>query len=181
MRLAVPARAVDPAALAAGGADVLLIDAGPRPAEAVLRALPRASRLPRIALLADDLSRAAFTRLMRLGVRALLPHGASPDEIAAAIEAVAAGLVVLHPSMSAVSAGPAEAGRGSGTIDSPPPRDLEVLAMMAEGMGNRAIAQQLGISTHTVKFHVAAILDKLRARSRTEAVTSAMRRGLLMV
>jgi DNA-binding NarL/FixJ family response regulator len=53
--------------------------------------------------------------------------------------------------------------------------------MMAEGMGNRAIAQHLGISTHTVKFHIAAILDKLHARSRTEAVTSGLRLGWLMV
>jgi DNA-binding NarL/FixJ family response regulator len=48
-------------------------------------------------------------------------------------------------------------------------------------MGNRAIAQHLGISTHTVKFHIAAILDKLHARSRTEAVTSGLRLGWLMV
>ena len=53
--------------------------------------------------------------------------------------------------------------------------------MMAEGMGNRAIGKSLGISTHTVKFHIASILDKLSARSRTEAVAIGMRRGLLMV
>jgi two-component system, NarL family, response regulator YdfI len=53
--------------------------------------------------------------------------------------------------------------------------------MMAEGMRNRAIASRLGISTHTVKFHIAAILDKLNARSRTEAVTIGLRQGLLMV
>src|SRR5262245_5784920 len=105
MRLAVPARAGDPAAGAAVDADVLLIDAGPRPAEAVLRALPPASRLPRVVLLADDLARAAFPRLLRLGVRAMLPRDASEDEIAAAVEAVAAGLIVLHPSMPAASAG----------------------------------------------------------------------------
>ena len=53
--------------------------------------------------------------------------------------------------------------------------------MMAEGLGNRVIAQRLGISTHTVKFHIASILDKLSARSRTEAVTTGMRLGMLMV
>ncbi len=53
--------------------------------------------------------------------------------------------------------------------------------MMADGMSNRAIAQRLGISTHTVKFHIASILDKLNARSRTDAVIIGMRLGLLMV
>jgi two-component system, NarL family, response regulator YdfI len=61
------------------------------------------------------------------------------------------------------------------------PRELEVLTMMAEGLGNRAIARSLGISVHTVKFHVAAVLDKLGARSRAEAVAVGLRRGLLMV
>jgi DNA-binding NarL/FixJ family response regulator len=53
----------------------------------------------------------------------------------------------------------------------------KVLAMIAEGLGNRAIARRLGISSHTVKFHIAAILDKLGARTRTEAVTIGLRRG----
>ena len=77
----------------------------------------------------------------------------------------------------------ATARRGAGEIPTEPltPRELEILAMMAEGMRNRAIAQRLGISTHTVKFHIAAILDKLNARSRTEAVTIGLRQGLLMV
>jgi DNA-binding NarL/FixJ family response regulator len=61
------------------------------------------------------------------------------------------------------------------------PRELEVLTMVAEGLGNRAIAKGLGISVHTVKFHVAAVLDKLGARSRAEAVAVGLRRGLLMV
>ena len=53
--------------------------------------------------------------------------------------------------------------------------------MLAEGLGNKAIAARLGISTHTVKFHVAAILQKLGAKSRAEAVTIGVRRGLLMI
>ena len=53
--------------------------------------------------------------------------------------------------------------------------------MIAEGLGNRAIAGHLGISTHTVKFHIAAILDKLPARRRAEAVAVGIRLGLLMV
>ena len=59
------------------------------------------------------------------------------------------------------------------------PREREVLEMMAEGLSNRLIADRLRISRYTVKFHVAAILDKLRASSRVEAVTVGVRRGLI--
>jgi DNA-binding NarL/FixJ family response regulator len=163
-------------------ADVLLIDPGPRPVEAYLRALSGAARLPPIMLLGGGVTAAAFGRLLRAGVRAILPRDASAHEIAAGIEALAAGLVVLHPSAPPVSLDktvrrtPAEV-----RTDPLTPRELEILGMMAEGMGNRAIAKSLGISTHTVKFHIAAILDKLGARSRAEAVAIGMRRGLLMM
>jgi DNA-binding CsgD family transcriptional regulator len=53
--------------------------------------------------------------------------------------------------------------------------------MLAEGLGNKTIAVRLGISTHTAKFHVASILAKLGAGSRTEAVTVGMRRGLVVI
>jgi len=59
------------------------------------------------------------------------------------------------------------------------PRELEVLGLMAMGLGNKLIAAELGISTHTTKFHVAAVLAKLGAHSRTEAVALGMRRGLV--
>ena len=84
-------------------ADVLLIDPGAQPAETVLRALPQAPRVPPVMLLADDLERTAFIRLLRSGVRAILPRAASAPEIAAGIEAVAVGLVVLHRSAVPVS------------------------------------------------------------------------------
>ena len=61
------------------------------------------------------------------------------------------------------------------------PRELEVLAAMADGASNKAIARRLGISFHTAKFHVAAILAKLDADSRTEAVTKAAHLGLVML
>jgi DNA-binding NarL/FixJ family response regulator len=61
------------------------------------------------------------------------------------------------------------------------PRELQVLRMLADGLGNKEIAGQLNISDHTAKFHVAQILAKLRASSRTEAVAIGMRRGLVPV
>jgi DNA-binding CsgD family transcriptional regulator len=59
------------------------------------------------------------------------------------------------------------------------PRELDVLALMAEGASNKAIARQLGISVHTAKFHVGSILDKLDAIGRTDAVAHAARRGVI--
>lgn len=59
------------------------------------------------------------------------------------------------------------------------PRELDVLALMAEGASNKAIARSLGISVHTAKFHVGSILDKLDATGRTDAVAHAARRGVI--
>lgn len=178
---AAPLDAADDATAGFLEADVLLMDSGGRAAEVVFRAMP--PRLPPVVLLVEDLAAAAFGRLLRAGVRAILPRDASAREIAAGIEAVAAGLIVLHPS-APVAVTRTPGGRRAREEEEGGPlthRELEILTLMSEGMGNRAIAGRLGISTHTVKFHVAAILDKLNARSRTEAVTSGLRQGLLMV
>jgi DNA-binding CsgD family transcriptional regulator len=59
------------------------------------------------------------------------------------------------------------------------PRELDVLALLAEGASNKVIAQRLGISVHTAKFHVGSLLDKLDATGRTDAVAHAARRGVI--
>lgn len=111
-----------------------------------------------------------------------LPREATPEKILAAVRAVAAGLVVLDP---ITSEGVLGRGRRATTLDATDdPDDLttrerEVLELVALGLTNKAIAQRLGISDHTVKFHVASILAKLGAESRTEAVHLGARRGLL--
>jgi DNA-binding CsgD family transcriptional regulator len=61
------------------------------------------------------------------------------------------------------------------------PREIEVLSHMAEGASNKSIARRLGISVHTVKFHVASLLDKLDAAGRTDAVIHAARLGVLQL
>jgi DNA-binding NarL/FixJ family response regulator len=109
-----------------------------------------------------------------------LPRDAAPSAIVHAIHSVAAGLVVLAPeTVPALVAAPRPA-------DEPPAealtsRELEVLALLAQGLPNKTIAHRLTISEHTVKFHVGAILAKLGAASRTEAVMLAARQGLLML
>ena len=105
-------------------------------------------------------------------LRGALPREADARQIDAAIRAVAVGLIV----------------RGAGTRDGfgavretetqglLTPRELEVLAALAEGMTNKAIARRLDISLHTVKFHVESLFRKLGARTRTEAVARASER-----
>jgi DNA-binding CsgD family transcriptional regulator len=78
--------------------------------------------------------------------------------------------VALVPTVATVSA----------DVDVPlTPRELEVLTLLAEGMSNKAIARRLGISVHTAKFHVGALIDKLDAVGRTDAVAQAARRGVI--
>jgi two-component system, NarL family, response regulator YdfI len=137
-----------------------------------------------IVLLVDDANTERDLHAFRNGVRAVLPRNMSPGGIIAAVEAVGVGLAVLLPegldnllrestaSHRAVS---------PPLVEALTPREIEVLGMMVEGWGNKEISMRLGISEHTVKFHVASIMGKLNASSRTEAVTSGIRHGLIML
>ena len=120
---------------------------------------------------------------LRGGARAILPRDAAMDKILPALEAAYAGLVLLDPQVTLDLAArvPPAAGPAGGMTEQLTPREIEVLGMLAEGLGNREIASRLGISDHTVKFHISSILDKLNAASRTEAVTLGIRRGLVLL
>jgi two-component system, NarL family, response regulator YdfI len=118
---------------------------------------------------------------LRLGARAILPRDASREEILAAIEAVAAGLVALDPRSVEALLGTAARSLPAEAVEPLTPRETEVLQMLAEGEGNKSIAWKLGISEHTVKFHVASIMAKLHAGTRTEAATIGIRRGLVLL
>ena len=152
--------------------------------EVVLAALP----LPALSPPSDDyapayvlLSDAPWTaEAVRFGVRAILPRDASAAEIMAAVDSAAAGLAVIppHDLEPLLAATPVSAPAEPSNLT---PRELEVLRMMAEGAANKAIAFALDISEHTVKFHVASILSKLNAGTRTEAVAIGLRRGLVML
>ena len=61
------------------------------------------------------------------------------------------------------------------------PREIQVLGLLAEGASNKSIAHRLGISVHTVKFHVASLIDKFEAIGRTDAVTHAVRLGVIQL
>ena len=123
-----------------------------------------------VILLAEDDS-AGWTRNARVAARLTPPVDFVRLRIAA--EAAAHGLSVSEPARKPDLEAPEAASLTQ--------REIEVLHLLGEGASNKVIARALGISAHTVKFHVAAILVKLGAASRTEAVTSAIRLGLLMV
>jgi DNA-binding NarL/FixJ family response regulator len=143
----------------------------------LLRALAAWPRSPAVVALSDDPGRLWTAAARRLGLRGVLPLAATSDELVGAVRAVHAGLHALHPDALAASAA-----RGAAAPGTPlTPREREILELMAEGAPNRRIAAHLAISRHTVKFHVASILVKLGARTRTEAVATALRTGLLAV
>jgi two-component system, NarL family, response regulator YdfI len=142
---------------------------------AILGTVADAMPVPPVVVLVED-PRAAWTpAARRAGVRAVLDRHAAAEEVSAALVAALAGLVTLHPRVFRAPAGHIDLGRERVLTT----REVEILDMLAEGLGNRAIARRLGISTYTVKFHVASLLGKLGAATRTEAVTLALRRGLI--
>jgi two-component system, NarL family, response regulator YdfI len=160
--------------------DVVLMDLDGERLDSVLHGL-RSTRAGVIALDDDPRRVLVDEPAVRGLLRGVLPRDAGAGEILAAVEAVAAGLVALHPeALDALRRrGPVRA--ASDTAQPLTARELEVLGMLAEGLGNKAIASRLAISSHTAKFHVAAIMGKLGARSRTEAVALGLRRGLVAI
>jgi DNA-binding NarL/FixJ family response regulator len=141
---------------------------------------PADGHSPAFVLLTSGSQPAWSLEALRLGVRALLPSGASASEILAAVEAAATGLAVLDPRELDNLLAAAPPVHASGETPALTARELDVLRMMAEGAANKTIAWKLSISEHTAKFHVASILSKLNASSRTEAVTIGIRKGLIL-
>jgi NarL family two-component system response regulator YdfI len=165
--------------------EVILVDSSGEGAEAALESLTEPDLASEVALvvLADDPVEGSAAQALRAGVRAVLPSDISPSQLVAALQAVAAGLVVLHPTeVGAALPASAPASRPLAELAEPlTRREREVLQMLASGVGNKEIAAQLAISEHTVKFHVTSILGKLGAASRTEAVSLAVRLGLILL
>ncbi len=135
-----------------------------------------------LALIADEgTALEAAAALIGAGVRGLLLQDARADALAAALTALGQGLVVITPAVADMlrAEPPLTANPPDPLVDALTPRELQVIHLIAEGLPNKNIATKLGISEHTVKFHVNAILTKLNAQSRTEAVVRATRMGLI--
>jgi DNA-binding NarL/FixJ family response regulator len=137
---------------------------------------------PPFVMLVEEDDPAAIAAGLRSGLRAVLPRHASTVEIKAAIEAAAEGLVVLHPEIMTAIQFAEPARKASAELDTAlTAREIEVLRMLAEGLANKNIAWKLGISEHTVKFHIASIFSKLHVSTRAEAVATGMRQGLILL
>jgi two-component system, NarL family, response regulator YdfI len=165
--------------------DIVLVDASGDHSEEMIGSL-RQSQLSSeaaVVVLSDRFEPGRLAEALRAGVRAILPGDMSPDQIVAGLEAAAAGLIVLHPAEFDAMFPAAEPASSplAELIEPLTPRESEVLQMLASGLANKEIATRLAISEHTVKFHVASILGKLGAASRTEAVTLGIRRGLVLL
>ncbi len=132
---------------------------------------------PIVALVPDDVDSAG---VWAAGARGILLREASVEHIVAALQAVAEGLAVVDLTLAAALV-PTRAHQPAVSVEPLTPREIEVLRLMAEGHQNKEIARLLGISEHTVKFHVNAILGKLSVQSRTEAVVRATRLGLILL
>jgi two-component system, NarL family, response regulator YdfI len=137
-----------------------------------------------VVVLIDDQEPGWAASALRAGVRAIIPRESSGEEIFAAIHTAVSGLVLLEAGTATDLAKYAPSGNGEGALEQLEelsPREVEVLRWMAEGFGNKEIATRLGISDHTVKFHISSILAKLGVASRTEAVTQGIRMGLVLL
>jgi DNA-binding NarL/FixJ family response regulator len=165
-----------PLNLRGAGPDVVVaaVDTSDERATAGLLSLAAEVGAPAVVAIVDHEPSAWVADALRAGVRAVLPQDAAPVELRAAVGAVAAGLVVV-PSEPA---GPSAPGGPTGPLT---PRERQVLDLLAEGLSNKAIAARLAIRERTVKFHIGAIFEKLDVTSRTEAVTAALRRGLILL
>jgi NarL family two-component system response regulator YdfI len=165
--------------------DVVLIETGEDAHEELLNALEDAEVAQDFAVIvsSEQPKSAWLSKALRAGVRAVLPRDVTPEQLLAAIEAAAAGLAVVHPSsLSEVFPAPAKLSSPIRELPEPlTPREREVLHMISSGLGNKEIAGRLSISEHTVKFHVASILGKLGASTRTEAVSIGIRHGLVLL
>jgi DNA-binding NarL/FixJ family response regulator len=152
--------------------DVVLVDLGTAGSSDDLSALAR--RYPVLALAVDA---ARAREALSAGARGVVSRNATGSRLTRALDAVLEGLVVLDEDFAEEALRPPPGALG--TFEELTPRETEVLEFLALGLSNREIAERLGVSFHTVKFHVNSILGKLGAGSRTQVVALAARAGLL--
>jgi DNA-binding NarL/FixJ family response regulator len=164
-------------------ADVLLWDLGWNASSALEQLAGRPQDSPPVTVILSDPSQAA--EAWAAGARGILPRDTDAPGLGAALIAVSQGLLVFDPSVTASLLPSGDHLPGPTPGDLTPreltPRELQVVQLLAEGLPNKGIAGRLEISEHTVKFHLNAIMGKLGAQSRTDAVMRATRAGLIVI
>ncbi|CAN5258128.1 two-component system response regulator MnoR [soil metagenome] len=159
-------------------AEVALWDAGLDGDKALTRfAEIRALDLPVVAVVSDH---AHVAPALAAGARGVVLRDQVGPGIQAALAAVRSGLTVVDTALAHTLVPPTPVrtsnGKGRGELTD---RERQVVQLLSEGLSNKLIADRLGISDHTAKFHVNGVMIKLGASTRTEAVVEAMRRGLI--
>ncbi|MDE2949898.1 MAG: response regulator transcription factor [Chloroflexota bacterium] len=171
-------------AVAEGGADALVVDLGWQSENLRQTLADWLGDMPVLALVSGDETEESLLALMGLlGTcpgYAILPREGDPEAFASALYAIDFGLIALDPGLPLLPVARIDPQLMAETIPLTP-RENEVLQLLAQGMTNKAIALDLGITEHTVKFHVNAIMGKLGAQSRTEAVVRATQLGLIVL
>ncbi len=135
------------------------------------------SLAPRFPVLALASHPARAREALAAGARGVISRRSSGSRLSRALDAILEGLVVIDADLAEDALRPPE--RPLGSHETLTPRELEVVELLASGLSNKEIADRLSVSFHTIKFHVNAILGKLGASSRAEAVALAAKAGLL--
>ncbi len=168
-------------AIAQAHANAVLWDLGPLGAiDPELAARVEAMAVPVVALAGGTARNDLLAPAFAAGLAGVLARDTPAAALQLALGSAVHGLFVLDRSFAPEPGVPLEPARAQDgeTLTA---RELEVVQLMAEGLANKQIADRLGISTHTAKFHVNAVLGKLGASTRTEAVVKALQRGLVML
>jgi|SRR5215813_2549991 len=166
--------------------DILLAEISHADSLSIVRAPTLDEESPSVSTVAliEDPDIAWVVRALRNGLKSILSRNASDEEIITAIRAAFSGSIMLEPDIveKILERVPDSGSFSSGQlIEELTAREIEVLGMLADGLANKAIAAQLGISEHTVKFHISSVLSKMGAATRTEAVTQGIRNGLIVI
>ncbi len=164
-------------------AEILIADLGTAAESAAfIRFLERLPGAVGIVALIDGPEPAWVRSALAVGANAIISREPNSEELRLAISAAEAGLVLLHPSSARSLADislrlPVEIDE----LEELTARELQVLRLLGDGLGNKQIAARLAISEHTAKFHISSILGKLSVTSRTEAVSQGIKRGLIPI
>lgn len=176
------ASGISPDRIMQAAPDVVVIDVHSRAvADAAIRLLEESPHQHGAVILIDDPEPRWITQALRAGANGILSREVTADDLELAILAAEAGMVLMHPAsvqqLRYDNSVPIE----NLAAEQLTLREQEILRLLSDGLGNKEIAGRLGISDHTVKFHVSSILGKLGAASRTEAVSQGIKRGLIPI
>lgn len=174
------------------GTDLLVLATEPLLLADAVQALQGSESVPVLFLVSGEADPGLIARRLQPSPWGILPLDSSAEELAAAVNALYEGLLVVASAFwkhwmdraaqpLRIGEEPLSSQLEEGTEQTLTEREAQVLQLLAQGLANKQIAAHLGISEHTVKFHVSSVFTKLGATSRTEAVRLGARRGLVVL